>query len=181
MVRKAAGLAGNLLRSTVNRDPDFMVTLYTSQIRTIIDYCSCIWNVDYLGDLHLLEGVQRRWTKQVDGLADLDYGARLHALRLFSGCGRLIRADMIKCWKTFHCLEDNVGLASVFSLAPVVGTRRHRFKLSVSIWHADLRRRFFSVRTVALWNSLLADVVKADSLDAFKKGLADCLGELLLD
>ena len=84
-------------------------------------------------------------------MADLDYGARLRALGLFSVCGRLIRADMIKCWKAFHCSdEDNVGLASVFSLALVVGTRGHHFKLSVPICHTELCRKFFSIRTVAL-------------------------------
>ena len=135
-----------------------------------------------MGDLHLLEGVQRRWTKQIDGLNNLDNGARLHALGLFSVCGRFIRADMIKCWKAFHCSdEDKVGLAFVFSLAMVAGTRGRRFKLSVPICSTDLHRRCFSVMTVTLWNSLLADVVEADSLGAFKKGLAGCLWELLFN
>ena len=42
LVRKAAGLASNLLRSAVNRSPEFMVPLFVSHIRPILDYCSCI-------------------------------------------------------------------------------------------------------------------------------------------
>ena len=61
LVRKAAGLARNLLRSTVNRS-EFMVALFVSHVRPILDYCSCIWNVGYVSDLTLLETVQRRWT-----------------------------------------------------------------------------------------------------------------------
>ena len=33
LMRRAAGLANSLLRSTVNRRPDFMVTLFSSHIR----------------------------------------------------------------------------------------------------------------------------------------------------
>ena len=60
IVRKAAGLASNLLRSTVNRNSEFMVTLFITHVRPFLDYCSCAWNVCYLGDLNLLESVQRQ-------------------------------------------------------------------------------------------------------------------------
>ena len=39
IVQQIAGLAGNLLRSTVCRDTDFMVTLFKSHVRPIVDYC----------------------------------------------------------------------------------------------------------------------------------------------
>ena len=60
VVWRAAGLASNLLRSTVNRDADFMFTLFKSHVRPILDYCSSLWNAGYLGDSQLLESVQRR-------------------------------------------------------------------------------------------------------------------------
>ena len=34
--------------STVNRDPDFIVTLFVSHVRPLLDYCSCIWNMGLL-------------------------------------------------------------------------------------------------------------------------------------
>ena len=55
LVRKAAGLSNNLLRSTVNRSPEFMVRVFISHIRPILDYCSCVWNVGYEGDLNFLK------------------------------------------------------------------------------------------------------------------------------
>ena len=47
LVCKAAGLSSSLLRATVNRSPEFMVTLFVTHIRPILDYCSCVWNVGY--------------------------------------------------------------------------------------------------------------------------------------
>ena len=178
VARKAAGMANNLLRSTVNRDADFMMTLFISHIRPIMDYCSCLWSVGYLGDSRLLESVQRRWTKQIRGFEDMNYGMRLRALNLFSMRGRRLRADLIKCWKAFHCTQD-VGLSSMFMLAPRVGTRGHSFKLAVPSSFSDLRRRFYSVRVVSLWNNLPSRVAESCSLGAFKSGLWDSLGEYL--
>ena len=128
VVWKATGLASYILRSTVNRDADFIVTIFKSHVRPILDYCSSLWNVGYLGDSQILESVQRRWTKQVTGLADVEYHERLQTLGLFSIRGRLLRADLIKCWKASHCSGD-VDLISIFSLAPEVGTRGHHLKL----------------------------------------------------
>ena len=88
-----------------------MVTLFVSHIRPILDYCSTLWNLGYMNDVRRLEGVQRRWTKEVAGLGDLDYLARLRVLGLYSVYGRMFRADLIKIWKAFHADVD-VGLQS---------------------------------------------------------------------
>ena len=96
LVKKTAGLSNNLLRSTVNRSPEFMVGLFISHIRPILDYCSCVWNVGYEGDLDLLEAVQRRWKKNITGIENLSYGEGLRFLNLFSIRGKLLRADLIK-------------------------------------------------------------------------------------
>ena len=66
LVCRAAGLLNSLLHATVNRSPKFMTPLFVTHIRPILDYCSTVWNVGYDGDVTLLEGVQRRWTKNID-------------------------------------------------------------------------------------------------------------------
>ena len=71
LVHKAAGLSISLLRATVNRSPELMVTLFVTHIRPILDSCSCVWNVDYGKDTSLNESVQRRWTKKIDRLQGL--------------------------------------------------------------------------------------------------------------
>ena len=167
---KAAGLANQLLRATVCRDEFFMVSLFVSHVRPLLDFCSSVWNLGYVGDLIKLEGVQRRWTKQVTGLYDFSYLERLKILKLYSVQGRLFRADLIKTWKAFHSNVD-VGLAQLFERRVHQSTRGHRFKLSIPLCRSEVRRRFLSVRVVFAWNRLPHDVVALESLGAFKSHL----------
>ena len=74
-----------------------MITLFVSHIRPIMDFCSKVWNVCYLGDIRLLESVQRRWTREIADVSQLAYEERLKALELFSIYSRLLHADPIKC------------------------------------------------------------------------------------
>ena len=157
-----------------------MLTLYVSHIRPIIDYGSSVWNVGYIGDMRRLESIQRRWTREIVDVRGMDYGSRLKTLGLHSVFGRLLRADLIKVWKSFHCLVG-VGLSNLFERARDSRTRGHSFKLSVPRLHTDGFRRSFGVRCVAEWNSLPGDVVELDSLQTFKSSLAFCLGDRLYE
>ena len=160
-------MANQILRATVCREPSFMVTLFVSHIRPFLDYCSSVWNLGYLGDTDKLEKVQRRWTKQVHGMENMEYENRLRQLCLYSIRGRLIRADLIKIWKIFHA-EVDVGLGLIFERRAHEATRGHQFKLSVPRCRTELRRRFFNVRCVSIWNSLPAEAVEKSSVDSFK-------------
>ena len=73
VVHRAGSLAQSYLKSTVCRSPEFMLFLFKTHIRPIIEYCSCVWHSGYIEDLRLLEKVQRRWTKQIEGLNSLSY------------------------------------------------------------------------------------------------------------
>ena len=177
-VKKAAGLANNLLKSTLCRSSDFMVTILKSHIRPILEFGSTVWNTGYLGDLRLLESVQRRWTKCIDGLVDLSYADRLKSLNLYSVQGRLLRADLIKYWKIFH-KQSAISPSDLFTVSPITNTRGHRFKLVKPHINTECRQRFFSVRSIDHWNSLPDSVVGANTVEAFKLGLHLSLGDLL--
>ena len=180
VTHKAAGLAQNLVKSTVCRSPDFMMSLFNSHIRPIIDYASCVWNTGYMGDLRLLESVQRRWTKRVTGMSNLDYPTRLRALRQFSVTGRLLRSDIIQCWKIFHgkCFLNPLDL---FTMPPQTTTRGHRFKICHVRTQTDVRKRAFAIRCIERWNSLPDHVVAENDLKRFKGLLADSLGDALYE
>ena len=177
-VHKAAGLSQNLLKSTVCRSPDFMLALFRSHVRPVIEYCSCVWHTGYIGDLRALETVQRRWTKRIVGMSDLEYQCRLTTLTLYSVQGRLLRADMIQCWKMFQG-KCAVAPSDLFSLAPQSGTRGHRFKVCHVRPNTDVRQRSFSMRCVRRWNSLPDQVVAETDFKTFKVLLADALGDAL--
>ena len=155
-----------------------MVSLFVVHIRPIIEYCSSVWNVGYMGDIRLLESLQRRWSREIAGCSHLSYEDRLVKLDLFSVAGRLLRADLIKMWKAFHC-EIDVGLPSMLSRATYPGTRGHRFKLVVLRANTDILRRSWSFRSVNIWNSLPASVVECESFTTFKRLLTRQLGESL--
>ena len=57
-VQKAGALASNLIKVTACRTPEFMLSLFSTHIRPILEYCSCVWSTGYVGDLRLLESVQ---------------------------------------------------------------------------------------------------------------------------
>ena len=76
----------------------------------------------------MLESVQRLWTKQVIGLHDMEYGARLRALNQYSVLGRLLRADLIYYWTVFNG-KCAVAPSDLFTQAEYRGTRGHRFKI----------------------------------------------------
>ena len=178
---KAGGLAHSFLKSTVCRAKEFMLFLLTSHIRPIIEYCSCVWYSGYAADMRLLECIQRRWTKQIEGIGMLSYGERLQTLDLYSVQGRQLRADMIQCWKMFNgksCLSPD----DIFGVQPAQNrTRGHCHKIFVQRPNTDVRKRSFSMRCVRLWNALPEDVVCANDLSTFKRLLARSLGDKLFE
>ena len=180
MIHKAGGVAHNILRSTLNRDASFMIPLYVTHIRPLLDYASAVWNLGYIGDLKLLESVQRRWTREINGMEGLNYYERLKALNLFSVKGRLLRHDIIMYWKIFHELSS-ISRDQVFPSPFMGNTRGHTFKIFHTRSQIEVRRRFFTMRIVNLWNNLPSDLVLCDSITSFKQLLEDHLGDSLFD
>ena len=157
-----------------------MVALYMSHIRPIMDYGSCVWNMQYLSDVRLLESTLRRWTREIVGVQTLSYKERLKSIGLYSVWGRLLRADLVKVWRAFHC-DTDVGIADLFQLHGVSSTRGHSFKLVVQRCRTEVRRRSFALRVVQKWNALPPRVAEAQSINCFKSYLDDWLGDSLFD
>ena len=80
VVSKAGGMIDELLRATLCRSP-FIVSLFVSHIRPIMDFCSCVWKVGNMMDVRLLKSVQIKWTREVAGIDHLGYQERLRTLR----------------------------------------------------------------------------------------------------
>ena len=180
IVGKAGGVASSLLRATVSRSPDFMLALLVTDIRPITDFCSPLWNLRYVGDLKQLESVQRRWTAQISGMEGLSYDSRLRRLDLYSVKGRLLRYDLIYCYRIFNGL-CSLSPTDIFVMAADVGTRGHRFKILPPHSSCDARNKFFTCRVIGEWNQLPSHVVEAQTLVAFKRQLHLFLGCRLFD
>ena len=174
------GLMTNLLSSTLCRSEEFMRGLYTSHIRPKIEYASPLWNLGYIGDVKLLERLQRRWTRAVEGLELLSYGERLQKLDLFSLQGRFLRFDLILVWKIVHGISC-IKFDDLFVFSPSTTTRGHQFKLLPSHCNLDVRRRSFAERVVNPWNSLSVQTVSSDNINTLKRLLQVDLGQSLFD
>lgn len=116
----------------------------------------------------------------IEGLENLPYHDRLSDIDLFSVQGRLLRADIIKCWKIMH------GCASfdsrrLFQRAPNIGTRNHAYRIGYTHCSLQCRRRVFSLCVVGIWNSLPSSVVELNDIDLFKSALKSVLGYKLYE
>ena len=102
IANKSRSLVNQLLRGTVCRSRKFMITLFISHIRPLMDFSARLWNVGYLSDTRMLEKVQRSWIGQTQGMDGLQYEDCIKELGVYSVYGRLLRGDLIKIWQAFH-------------------------------------------------------------------------------
>ena len=122
-------------------------------VRPVLEYASCLWCTGCTDDMRKLERVQRRWTKQIEGLEDSSYAERLKELDLYSVQGRFLRANLIEYWKKIHG-KSTISPEDIFHQPPRRGMRGHCFKLFVCRAVCSVRQRSFSHRRVSIWNSL---------------------------
>jgi len=75
-VRKANRMLGMIKRNFIDRSKETIILLYKSLVRPRLEYCCEIWSPYYKKDIKLIEGVQRRVTKLVTGMQELNYLCR---------------------------------------------------------------------------------------------------------
>ena len=78
--------------------PTFIL-LYTSMVRSHLDYSSSVWAPCKKGDIEALEKVQKKATKILPALKRLPYSERLKACQIPTLHYRRIRGDMIETYK----------------------------------------------------------------------------------
>ena len=110
--------------------------------------------------------MQTQPTKLVISLRKLPYKERLR-LNLHTLKYRRLRGDMIEVFKIVHNVYDN-RVAPSLSYYNMYVTRGNKFKLQNQSFNHNLRKFFFSARTVNTWNSLPNYVVDVQSIDVFK-------------
>ena len=135
-------------------------------MRPHLDYCAQAWCPYLRKDIDLLEGVQRRATKMIDGLHNLPYQERLRILNLTTLEIRRLRGDMLQVFKILHGIDIvNVDDFFVRSQSELRG---HDFKLFKQRFNTNTGKHMFSNRVVDYWNSLPQDVVSSTTVLNFK-------------
>jgi hypothetical protein len=176
---RARSVASWVLSAFLTRDRVTMLTLYKSLVRSHLEYCCPLWNPNKLGDIQLLEGVQRTFTSKISGVKHLDYWSRLKALNLMSLQRRRERYIILQMWKILHgqCPND---LAIQF-LEP----SRHGIKAKVPKLNRSSSQRHqskydtsFAVIGPRLWNTIPSSLPQIADLEEFKFKLTDYLNKI---
>ena len=99
MTVEARKIAAWVLGAFRDRSAVTMITLYKSLVRSKLEYCCPLWNPTKIGDIQLIENVQKQLTRKVKGMCDFDYWERLEKLKLLSLQRRREIFD-------YSCVED---------------------------------------------------------------------------
>jgi hypothetical protein len=157
-------------RTFVNWNAEIILGLHKALIRPRLEYAVCAWCPFLVRDINLMERVQRRVTRMVPGLENIEYEDRLRHLGLQTLKTRRLRCDLILTFKIVKGIVD-FPMDRIFQYARDAGTRGHSLRISAinPVPHRNFRQYSFSERVIRPWNNLSEQVVQAGTVPAFKR------------
>jgi hypothetical protein len=155
--KKGNKILGMIKRTFECRSKSVIVNLYKSLVRPHLEYCIQAWRPHYKKDIDVLEKVQRRATRMIEGCGEMDYEKRLKYARLTTLETRRERADMLEVYKILNGLE---GLKEKdFFIRDNGRGRGYDFKLFKKRVRLDIAKYSFGNRVCTPWNNLPHAVV----------------------
>ena len=121
-----------------------------------------------MGDIEKIENVQRRATKQVPTLKNMEYNERLKKLKMCTLKYRRMRGDMIEVFKIINGIYDPLTTVDMFELNTTSNTRGHSKKIRKKTSRLNVRKYTFTIRIVEIWNSLPESVIQAKTDKQFE-------------
>ena len=115
--------------------------------------------------------MQRRATKQVPTLKDMNYEDRLRKLKMPTLKYRRIRGDMIEVFKILRGIYDQEVTSNILKLENTTRTRGNDYKLKKMYCRKNIRKFSFSCRITNIWNSLPNEVINAKTVKNFEIAL----------
>ena len=173
---KANCVLGQLSRGIGFRDKKTFIGLYKSFVRPHLDYCSQVWSPWNLGDIEVLEAVQRRAVGMVTDLRGNTYEERLAELGMVTLEKRRERGDLIQAYKTLSG-KDQVDPHTWFQCVQPrdIGMTTRALTGSMNVvrneGRTDIRRNFWSVRVCDPWNRLPDEIKDQATTNSFKNAL----------
>lgn len=143
---------------------------YKTLVRPILEYCVQAWRPHLAKDIDLIERVQQRALRLINGLDLLSYEQRLVKLDMTTLETRWTRGDIIEVFKMFKGL-DRISVNRFFVLSNTNTLRGHRLKLYKKQVRTNFGKYCFSNRVVNIWNALPEDAISSNTVATFKHKL----------
>ena len=186
--KKANAVLGQLFRGFSYRDSTYFLRLYLQYVRPHLEYAVQAWCPWLRADVDLLENIQKRAIRAISGLSGT-YEEKLATLGIPSLEDRRYRGDMIQVYKVLHKI-DNVDPANYFTRT--AGSHQHATRSATTITdntiseafglvpeapRTEIRRQFFTVRSVSKWNDLPKRVQESPSVNSFENNFDNFIRE----
>ena len=171
-IKKANSIVGLIRRSFSYLDSKLFKNLYTTFVRPHLECAQAVWSPHLIKHINMIENVQKRATKLVDGLHDLDYPERLKRVDLPTLSHRRIRGDMIEIFKHFHAYDKDI-IPDKFEIRNRI-SRKHNYQLVQHMPRDGVRglqSNSFYYRNGKIWNNLPKGVVDTKTINNFKQKL----------
>ena len=169
IVKSANSRLGLIRKAFASLDEETLPLLFKSLVRSKLEYGNVIWGPFFKEDANIVERVQRRATRMVPNLRQLEYADRLRRLNLPSMQHRRRRGDMIF---TYKIMTGKMKIKASEILTTNSRTLRgHDMKVRKKKATRLQSINVFSNRIVNDWNSLPNKVVSATSTNGFKNAI----------
>ena len=147
--------------------------LYTTCVRSHLEFAIPVWNPYSTSDIVKLEKIQHRATKIAHSMKGLNYSKRLDILNLTTLETRRTRGDLIQKFKDISKIDEINWEVKPVALPPREGHRSY-FEREL-IKNCDQRFNFFNNRITQAWNAIPDEILIANNTNSFKNKLDEYL------
>ena len=131
----------------------------------MLEYASVICCPHHINLIDRIENVQRKFTKRLPGLYDINYVDRLKSCNIELLELRRIHTDLVMLYKILNGLiYENMDNCLTLSMS---NTRGNVCKLVKHYSRLDTRKYFFAFRVINIWNSLSDDIICCTNVKEF--------------
>ena len=148
-----------IFKCFLSKDPVVLYRAFVVYVRPLLEYASCSWSPCNVSGIEMVETVQRKVTKRLRGMANLDYKDRL---ALLDAEIHRLKIDLVTVYKILFGLLD-IDYIDYFAFKPEGSTRGcsgHKYCVVENYGFVDARCNYFAVGIIKPWNSLLATTIK---------------------
>jgi hypothetical protein len=170
-INKANSIMGLIRRTYTYLDEQNFKYLFQALVRPYLEYAAAVWSPYKSSDIENIENVQRRATKLIPSLKNMEYADRLRKLQMPTLKYRRHRGDTIETFKIMPGIYDKEVTDGMLELDENTRTRGHEKKLKKMHCKLNICKYSFANRIIDTWNSLPNEVIAAKTVKQFEISL----------